>query len=151
MKLIKFVFVTLLSLMLFACENSNQSTEEQNPQIKQDDINEKINYGEQISMEKALSVVSFVPKQINRENPPFPLKKTTGIVNKTNKQSEIIELRYGGDEKSLMIEVENTKELKQDSSLKYEKINLLNGEIPYYAIDGYIQYITWINNELAIL
>ncbi|WP_221568775.1 hypothetical protein [Alkalihalobacillus sp. TS-13] len=69
MKLIKFVFVTLLSLMLFACENSNQSTEEKNPQIKQDDINEKIKYGEQISMEKALSAVSFVPKQINRENP----------------------------------------------------------------------------------
>lgn len=149
MNLKRLGLILILAILLVGC--NNKVTEEQTPQIEEDGISEDIKYGEQMSMEKALSAVSFVPKQISKDNSPFPIKKTIGKIDKTDKPSEIIELGYGGLDKSITLLVENTKELKQDSSLEYEEITLLNGQIAYYAEDEYIQYITWIDNDLSYL
>ncbi|ADU32185.1 hypothetical protein [Evansella cellulosilytica] len=131
--------ITVLTIMLVGC-NNEKGVEEQ-----------KLTYGEQIPQEEALSVISFVPKQINEDNSPFPIKKKSAILNKTDKQSEIIELRYGGVECNILLEVENTKNLKRNNSLDFEEMDLLNGENAYYAEDQYTQYISWVDNELSYL
>ncbi|MDL4839701.1 hypothetical protein [Aquibacillus rhizosphaerae] len=135
----RYRFFLVLAIMLVGCKNEKVIEEQ------------KITYGEQIPQEEALSVISFVPKQINEDSSSFPIKKKSAIHNKTDKRSEIIELRYGGVECNILLEVENTKKLKRNNSLDFEEINLMDGENAYYAEDQYIQYIAWIDNELSYL
>lgn len=139
----------MLAILLVGC--NNEVTEEQTPQPKEESSSEEIKYGEQISQEDALAAISFIPKQISKSKEPFPIKKRSAILHKSDKPTEIIELSYGGVEYNILLKVENTEELKQDTSLDTEKLNLLQGKKAYYAEDQYIQYIAWIDNELSYL
>ncbi|MRH43519.1 hypothetical protein GH741_12600 [Aquibacillus halophilus] len=145
-------FLTL-TILLVGC--NNEVTEEQTTQPNEGNISEDIKYGEHMSMEKALSAVSFVPKQISKDNSPFPIKKTGASLNKTDKPSEIIELGYGGYGHSITLIVENTQELKEDTaldwdaSMQYEEIALEKSKTALYAEGENSHHILWVEDGLS--
>lgn len=45
--------------------------------------------------EKALAAISFKPRQLSKDDSPFPIRKKSAVLRKSDKPSEIIELDMG--------------------------------------------------------
>lgn len=147
MKWIRYVLVTLLILMVIACEHIEETSKEQQ--------SVHVKYGEQTKLEEALSAVSFTPKKMNEEKAPFKIRKKVGKVIKTDQPSEILELGYGGYGHSITLVVESSKELMKDTSqewdnsMRFEEITLENGITALYAESENAHHLLWIESELS--